>query len=245
MSRVAEVRIVVDVRRRRAVPTRFPNRHRGARRRALLPPSSATTGSGIARSRTSSCRPAEDREIVYGVDLTDDDRWVVITAFRGASDRSEIHLIDRTRPGSAPVRLFAGFEHAYRFIGDAGGRLFFITDLDAPNGQLVAIGDSPLFGENGDSHLFPEKGAVSYSAEKGAVPITPEGPDKLTDARVAGGMIVACHLHNASDHLSSTISTARRADDRAPGAQIRHGLSGRPADEAVRRLLVGHASARD
>ena len=60
-------------------------------------------------------KPAE-RETVFGVEISDDDRWVVITAFQGSSDKSEIYLLDRDAPGAAPAPLFTGFASAYAFI---------------------------------------------------------------------------------------------------------------------------------
>ena len=55
-----------------------------------------TIALGIRRSATRSIfeKPAE-RETVFGVEISDDDRSVVITAFQGSSDRSEIYLFDR------------------------------------------------------------------------------------------------------------------------------------------------------
>src|SRR3954471_20778527 len=47
-------------------------------------------------------KPAE-RETVFGVEVSDDDRWVVITAFQGSSDRSEVYVIDRHSTADAPV----------------------------------------------------------------------------------------------------------------------------------------------
>ena len=68
----------------------------------------------------------DDREIVFAVETTEDGRWLVITAFKGASDRSEVFRLDRRDDSIAP--LFTTFEHAWTFVGDADGRLFFITD---------------------------------------------------------------------------------------------------------------------
>ena len=89
-------------------------------------------------------KPAE-REIVFGVEISDDDRWVVITAFQGASDKSEVYLLDRRTPEAAPAPLFTGFASAYAFIEAASAdslqdvRLFFRTDDRAPRGRIVAV----------------------------------------------------------------------------------------------------------
>ena len=79
-----------------------------------------------------------EKEIVPLVDVTDDDRYAVITAQRGASDDSEIHLVDR-HGDPRPRPLFTGFDAAYEFIGAADGRLYFRTTRDAPMGRIVAV----------------------------------------------------------------------------------------------------------
>jgi prolyl oligopeptidase len=121
----------------------------------------------------------DDREIVFGVDETTDGRWIVITAFKGASDRSEVFLLDR-RDGSIAA-LFTTFEHAWTFVGDAEGRLFFITDERAPRGRIVSI---------------------DANGEREPVEVVREGPDKLTAAAVAGRTLAVCHLTNASDGIT-------------------------------------------
>ena len=119
-------------------------------------------------------RPA-DREVVFGVETTEDGKWLVITAYKGASDRSEIYLLDCA--SSAVQPLFTSFEHAWTFIGDADGRLFFATDEQAPRGRIVAV--------------TPGAGAPAEE-------IVPEEKGSLTAAVLAGSLIAACHLTDAS-----------------------------------------------
>ena len=121
----------------------------------------------------------DERETVFGVDVSDDDRWVVITAFQGSSDRSEVYVIDRRHAGLRPVALFTGFEAAYAFVESAGGRLFFRTDLHAPRARIIAVDP----------------------AIAGAQPVTvlPESADKLSDACIVSGTLVVTYLHDASD----------------------------------------------
>ena len=89
--------------------------------------------------------PAE-RETVFAVEVSDEDRWVVITAYRGSSDKSEVYLLDREAAGSRPVPLFTGYSAAYAFVESAGGRLFFHTDQGAPLGRIIAVDPPNLAG---------------------------------------------------------------------------------------------------
>jgi len=123
----------------------------------------------------------DERETVFGVEISDDDRWVVITAFEGSSDRSEIYLIDRQQPGAKPFAVFTGFDAAYTFIEAAGGRLFFRTDFEAPRGRIIRIDPSNL--------------------QASPVPVVEESADKLSIAVIAGGTLVTSYLHDASDSV--------------------------------------------
>jgi len=120
------------------------------------------------------------KEVVPMVAVSGDDRWAVITAQRGASDDSEIYLVDRRDEGP-PRPLFTGFDAAYSFVESAGGRLVFRTTKDAPRGRIVAID--------------PEH------ADRGIHEVVPESSHRLSAAYVAAGTLVAQYLQFASDRL--------------------------------------------
>ena len=122
----------------------------------------------------------DQKEAVPLVHVTDDDRYAVITAQRGASDDSEVYLIDRG--GDGGVRpLFTGFDAAYDFIESAGGLLYFRTTLDAPLGRIVAID--------------PATPAAPLRE------VVPEGAHRLSNAVMSGDTLVAVYLENASDRI--------------------------------------------
>ena len=134
-------------------------------------------------------KPAE-REIVFGVEISDDDRWVVITAFQGASDKSEVYLLDR-RGSSAvaepPAPLFTGFAVRLRL---RRGRVSGFAARDAPllqNGRRRAA--------------RPDRRGRSRD---GRVPRWRWSPNRRTSCRRAlliHGTLVASYLQNASDRI--------------------------------------------
>jgi prolyl oligopeptidase len=159
------------------------------------------------------------RETVFDVDLSDDGRWVVITAQEGASDRSEIFIVDRAEASHTPRLLFRGFKWAWHFVEAARGRLYFRTDADAPRGRIIA---------------------VDPATPDDVIEIVAESAHKLEAAIVAGGQLVLAYLRNASAALNVvTLDGVRAGEIEMPGLGSLTGLNGRPGDS---ELLVGYTS---
>lgn len=125
------------------------------------------------------------KDIVPMVEVTADGRWVVITAQRGASDDSEVHLIDRRDcgDGASPAAraIVTGFNAAYDFIEAAGGQLFFRTTQDAPRGRIVSIDPENL--------------------RAGMREIVPQSEHRLSSGVMARDTLVLTYLENAGDRL--------------------------------------------
>jgi prolyl oligopeptidase len=166
-------------------------------------------GEDQSHDRLIVARP-DDREIVFQTAMTADRRLLVVTAFRGASDRSEVVLVDTEAP-DAPTALFAGFGAAYQYVGEADGRLLFRTDEGAPLGRLIAV-------DRGDPGAAP-------------VEVIPEGPDTLVSAVVANHRLVASFLRNASSVLEVFTGAGEPLGPLAlPSLGTVTELSGRPDD---------------
>lgn len=164
-------------------------------------------------------KPGE-RETVFDVETSDDDRWAVITAYRGSSDKSEVYLLDRQAPGARPVPLFVGYSAAYTFIESAAGRLLFRTDESAPFGRIISVDP------------------VNVTA--GAVELVAERSDKLSAAVLVHNTIVVSYLHNASDQVRLfDLSGALTGSIELPAIGSVTGISGRPEDD---EMFVGFTS---
>ncbi|HET8647711.1 MAG TPA: prolyl oligopeptidase family serine peptidase, partial [Vicinamibacteria bacterium] len=123
------------------------------------------------------------RETHPAAEVTLDGRWLVLTTYMGASDKTEVHVLDRTAAGARPVLLpvTRGFTSAWLFVGQAGGRFFFITDSGAPLYKLVAV-------DYGRGNLEP-------------VTVLAEEKDKLASAALVGGSLAVIRMHDAHDRL--------------------------------------------
>ena len=123
----------------------------------------------------------DQKEVVPLVHVTADDRFLVITAQRGASDDSEVFLIDRETTGGARP-LFTGFDAAYDFIEAAGGWLYFRTTQGAPRGRIVSVDP------NAPQPIMRE--------------VVPESVHRLSTAVMSRDGLYAVYLENASDRVA-------------------------------------------
>ncbi|HEY2930901.1 MAG TPA: prolyl oligopeptidase family serine peptidase [Acidobacteriota bacterium] len=158
----------------------------------------------------------DDREIVFIVDITDDDRYLMIGAYKGSSDRSEWYALDRISGEILP--LFAGFEHAYHFIEETDGRFYFLTDRDAPLGRIISVD----------------------AAGQDLRQIVPQSEDKLSSASVINRRIIALYLRNASGNVRIySLEGSQETELSLPAIGSISALSGEPGDT---EMFIGFQS---
>jgi prolyl oligopeptidase len=164
------------------------------------------------------------KDVVPLVDVSHSGRWVVITAQRGASDDSEVHVAESGgwgtegrswgSEGGRFVPLFTGFQSAYQFVGEASGRLLFRTTDGAPMGRMISI----------------DPGRPVDVSE-----VVPESADRLSVAAIARETLVLSYLHDASDQLRVfDLSGRARRDLPLPGIGSIVALDATPDDAVVR-----------
>ncbi|HEY3129337.1 MAG TPA: prolyl oligopeptidase family serine peptidase [Acidobacteriota bacterium] len=154
----------------------------------------------------------DDKEIVFGTDITNDNRYLMIGAFKGASDESEWWVLDRRTEKIAP--LFTGFKHAYEFVEDIDGRFYFKTDEGAPLGRVIAL-------DYGKASPTP-------------VEVIPETKDKLSSVAVVNRRIITSYLHNASEQLHiHTLDGRVETQVDLPALGTVTGLTGEPGDKEM------------
>jgi prolyl oligopeptidase len=160
----------------------------------------------------------DQRDVVPMVRVAADGRWVVITAQRGASDDSEVHVVDRKAPGP-PRPLMTGFDAAYDFVEGASGRLFFRTTKDAPRGRIVSIDpDDPA---------------------SGVREIVPESAHRLSSAVMARETLVTTCLENASDRLRLfALDGSPKGEIPLPAIGSILSIDAEPEDEEVRFVFT-------
>src|SRR6202044_1252691 len=81
-----------------------------------------------------------DKTNYYGVSVSRDGRWLVISAAQGTAPRNDVWLADLAASGPAGPQLAAGQEGGDARAGlhvGRDGRLYVFTDAGAPRGRLA------------------------------------------------------------------------------------------------------------
>ena len=123
------------------------------------------------------------RETVFAVETSDDDRWVVITAFSGSSDKSEVYLLDRRAR-----RLTAGAA-VHRVLGRVRVRRIRRRAAVLPHRQGAPRGRDHRrrSGEPGTAAVVEVVRRIGRTSSRRCI--------------IVSGTLVVCYLHNASDQI--------------------------------------------
>ncbi|MDX2213533.1 MAG: prolyl oligopeptidase family serine peptidase [Oculatellaceae cyanobacterium bins.114] len=81
----------------------------------------------------------DEKEWMFGADVTEDGRYLIIDIRRGTDPRNLVFWKDLSQPDAPVVELINTFEASYSLIGSEGATFWFQTDLDAPRGRVMAI----------------------------------------------------------------------------------------------------------
>jgi len=83
----------------------------------------------------------DDREMGFIPFVSDDGRYLIIHVWKGTESENAIFYRDLTAPAGEGrvVELLAAFDACYTFVGTDGPLAWFVTDLGAPRGRLIAI----------------------------------------------------------------------------------------------------------
>jgi prolyl oligopeptidase len=165
-------------------------------------------------------RDAAHPDWQYAPYLTSDGRWLVALAGEGEvgdKARENVYLIDLAAPAPAAVPLALGFRAAFNYVGADGGRLYFLTSLEAANGRVVAI--DPQDPARGWQEVIPQ-GRDAIDLDINAKSVT-----------LVGHQLIVKTLHDAHSRVVTyTLEGAPLREIRLPGPGTVAGLDGRAQD---------------
>ena len=153
-------------------------------------------------------------EWYLGGSVTDDGRWLIISANKGTNPESSLFLKDLTKPGSAVEPFLDRMDATYGVVDNEGDTFFVLTNQGAPRNRLVAI----------------RRGHAEPAAWTGIIPQA-KGKDVLESVSLVGGRFVATWMRDAHSAIEFFDLKGRKTGAVAlPALGTAGGFSGRRED---------------
>jgi prolyl oligopeptidase len=158
----------------------------------------------------------------YEPHLSDDGRWLVVTAGEGeVGDKGleNVYLVDLSAALPSVTPMAEGFGAAYVYVGSDAERLYFLTTLGAPNGKVIAI--DPV-----------------HPSASSAQTIIAEGTDAIdlteTSVTLVDHQLIVRTIRNAHSRVVIYgLNGELRRELELPGTGTAGGFLGRPGDRAT------------
>lgn len=91
--------------------------------------------------------------------VTDDQKYLVITA-ANATSGNELYLKNLSNPNAPIQTIVSGFDNDYSIIDSKDGKLYIVTNLNAPNKKLVAVDEANIADKNAWTDVIAETANV-------------------------------------------------------------------------------------
>jgi prolyl oligopeptidase len=149
----------------------------------------------------------------FGVEVSDDGRWLVRTSWYGSANRQQLHVRRLDAPEGTPwTTIDDGFDIEVNWLGNDGDVHYVLTRLDAPRGRVVAVD-------------------LAQPARREWKELVPQRADTLNYAALFGDTLVLEYLRDAHDVV--VLRSLRDGRDRElalPGVGSVQGFKGRRGD---------------
>ncbi len=153
-------------------------------------------------------------EWYLGGSVTDDGRWLVISAGKGTNPESSLFLKDLSRPGATVEPFLDRMDATYTIVDNEGDRFFVLTNHSAPRNRLVAI----------------RPGRTEPLAWTVLIPEA-KGRDVLESVSLVGGRFIATWMRDAHSAVSfHGLDGSKQGDLALPALGTVGGFGGRRED---------------
>jgi prolyl oligopeptidase len=152
------------------------------------------------------------KEWGFNGEATEDGRFLIITVWRGTERKNQVFYKPLEPADAAVVELLTGWDAEYRFLGNNGPVLWFLTDADAPLRRVVAI-----------EVTRPERAAWRE--------VIPQGKSAIREVSQIGEWFIVSYLEDAKKHVQAYDLSGKYLSDVAlPGIGSASGFRGRRKD---------------
>jgi prolyl oligopeptidase len=118
----------------------------------------------------------------FQIDVTEDGRYLVLTAWIGTDERYSVFLRDLESAEAKPEHFIGDFDAEYELVGNDGPVFYLKTNESAPNGRVIAVD----LGAPGKAHWRE---------------VIAERPEALRAAGYVGEKFVASYLKDARSQV--------------------------------------------
>jgi len=167
-------------------------------------------GTSQAKDRLIYERP-DAKELNFYPYVTDDGKYLLLTVRHGTDPKTRVYY--RKADSTSPfVRLLDKADARYDFVGNVGPVFYFLTDLEAPRGRLVAIDTRKPARENWRE-------------------ILPQGTDVMADVTLVNHQLAVVWMHDVHHLLKIYGLDGRLVREIAlPTLGAIAGVTGKPED---------------
>jgi prolyl oligopeptidase len=149
----------------------------------------------------------------FGTTVTEDGHYLVVSVWKGTGPKNLVFYQDlkKGKPGQKGdmISLVPTFDGKFDFIGNEGPIFWFVSDLDAPRGKLVAID-------------------IRKPDRKSWKELVPQAADPVQTATSVGNKIFVEYLHDAHSRIAVySPKGAHQGDVALPGLGSAGGFGGR------------------
>ena len=123
----------------------------------------------------------EKKELGFQPFITNDGAYLVLYVYHGTDDRNGVY-VRKVEDDADFIRLLEVGESKYQPIGSVGSTFYFVTDLEAPRGCIVAID-------------------LEDADRSNWVTILPQGEDVIGSASIVNHQFVVQYMHNAHEDI--------------------------------------------
>jgi len=147
----------------------------------------------------------------YAADVTDDERFLIIYESESTSGNS-LYFKDLSKPNAGFEAIVENFDNDYSVVDDHNGKLFVMTNYNAPKYQLIEIDPA-------------NKDAANWKT------ILPEQNEVLDGVTMVGGKFVARYMKDAYSQAFIYDLTGNKVGDlNLPGIGTMAGFNGQKDD---------------
>jgi prolyl oligopeptidase len=170
---------------------------------------------GTAQAQDSLVYARKDQPEWYlGANVTEDGRWLVISASRGTNPETALFLQDLSRPGAAVEPFLDRLDATYAPVASEGDLFYVITNQGAPRFRLVAI----------------RRGQKEPGSWKELIPEAPDR-DVLQNVSLFGNRFIATWMKDAHTVVTFQDLDGKRTGELAlPALGTTDGFGGRRRD---------------